>query len=258
LQLLAAFLLVFPQLAWGGPESLRELQKGVVADVMDGDSFRLRGPGVDIRLVGIRAPEIAKGRRNFVDQPLGDEAHRALAALLKGHAVSLRVTAHDHDRNGRLLAHALRDDGLWIEAELVREGWARVYTFPDNREFAADLLALERDARKAHRGLWNNAYYAVRSPDPKALLKNLNTYQLVEGKVVNAADVRGRTYLNFGTDIDTDFTVAIAKNALPLFAQARLDPLALKGRTIRVRGFIREYKGPIIDVDEPEQIEVLP
>jgi hypothetical protein len=81
---------------------------------------------------------------------------------------------------------------------------------------------------------------------------------LIEGKVVNTADVRGRTYLNFGTDIDTDFTVAIAKNALPLFAQARLDPLALKGRTIRVRGFIREYKGPIIDVDEPEQIEVLP
>ena len=255
---LTAILLVFPQLAWAGPETLKELEKGPVAIVKDGDSFRLQGDSIDVRLIGLRAPEIAKGRRNFIDQPMGEDAHHALEALLRGHAVSLRVTAHDHDRNGRILAHAIRDDGLWLETEILREGWARVYTFPDNREFAADLLKAERDARAAKRGIWGNPYYAIRAADPKALLKDLNTYQLVEGKVADTAEVRGRDYLNFGADYKTDFSVAIDKRALALFGQARLDPLLLKGKTIRVRGFIREYNGPIIDVDHPEQIEVLP
>jgi endonuclease YncB( thermonuclease family) len=254
----ALMLLAFPRLAWAGPETLKELEKGPVAVVMDGDSFRLQGDRVDVRLIGLRAPEIAKGRRNFTDQPMGEEAHRALQALLRGHAISLRVTAHDHDRNGRILAHAIRDDGLWLEPEILREGWARVYTFPDNPEFAADLYKAEREARAAKRGIWSNSFYAVRGPDPKVLLKDLNTYQLVEGKVVDAAEVRGRDYLNFGADYKTDFSVAIDRKAMALFGRARLDPLSLKGKTIRVRGFIREYNGPIIDVDHPEQIEVLP
>ncbi len=255
---LTAILLSFPQLAWAGPETLKEFEKGPVAIVKDGDSFRMQGDSVDVRLIGLRAPEIAKGRRNFIDQPMGEDAHRALEALLRGHTVSLRVSASDHDRNGRILAYAIRDDGMWLEAEILREGWARVYTFPDNRAFADEMLKAEREARMAKRGIWGNPYYAVRGSDPKALLKDLNTYQLVEGKVVNTAEVRGRDYLNFGADYKTDFSVAIDKKAMPLFGRARLDPLLLKGKTIRVRGFIRDYNGPIIDVDHPEQIEVLP
>ena len=255
---ITAILVAFPRVAWAGPETLKELEKGPVAIVKDGDSFRLQGDSVDVRLIGLRAPEIAKGRRNFVDQPMGEDAHHALQALLRGHTVSLRVTVHDHDRNGRILAHAIRDDGLWLETEILREGWARVYTFPDNREFATDLLKAESEARAAKRGIWSNPYYAIRSTEPTALLKDLNTYQLVEGKVVGAATVRGRDYLNFGADYKTDFSVAIDKRAMALFGPPRLDPLALKGKIVRVRGFIREYNGPIIDVDHPEQIEVLP
>ena len=147
---------------------------------------------------------------------------------------------------------------MWLETEVLREGWARVYTFPDNRAFAGEMLAAEREARAAKRGIWSNPYYAVRGTDPKTLLKDLNTYQLVEGKVVETAEVRGRDYLNFGADYKTDFSVAIDKKAMPLFGRARLDLLLLKGKTVRVRGFIRDYNGPIIDVDHPEQIEVLP
>ncbi|MGZ6254065.1 MAG: thermonuclease family protein [Candidatus Binataceae bacterium] len=255
---LAVILLTFPRVAWAGPETLKELEKGAVAIVKDGDSFRMQGDTVDVRLIGLRAPEIAKGRRNFIDQPMGEDAHHALEALLRGHTVSLRVGANDHDRNGRILAYAIRDDGLWLETEILREGWARVYTFPDNRAFADDMLKAEREARAAKRGIWGNPYYAVRGTDPKTLLKDLNTYQIVEGKVVDTAEVRGRDYLNFGADYKTDFSVAIDKKAMPLFGRARLDPLLLKGKTIRVRGFIRDYNGPIIDVDHPEQIEVLP
>ena len=143
----AAIVLLLPRIAWAGPETLTELEKGAVAIVKDGDSFRMQGDNVDVRLIGLRAPEIAKGRRNFVDQPLGEEAHRALETLLRGHTVSLRVGAHDHDRNGRILAYAIRDDGMWLETEVLREGWARVYTFPDNRAFAGEVHSFEISPR---------------------------------------------------------------------------------------------------------------
>jgi len=68
---------------------LKELEKAPVAVVKDGDSFRLQGDNADVRLIGLRAPEIAKGRRNFIDQPMGEDAHRALEARATSSAVLL-------------------------------------------------------------------------------------------------------------------------------------------------------------------------
>ena len=243
--------------AQAGPQDLPEAERAAVALVKDGDTLRLKGGAVDVRLVGIQAPKLPKGRPNFKPWPEGDEARHALEVLVQGHAVSLRLAATPRDRNGRILAHVVRDDGLWIQAELLREGWARVYTFPDNRQFADALYAAEREARVAHRGIWADARYGVRTIDPAPLLKELGTFQIVEGKVLKATKVRGRVYLNFGEDFLTDFTVAIAPEALPLFTQAKQDPLRLEGKTIRVRGYIREYHGPIIDVSHPEEIELV-
>jgi hypothetical protein len=76
--------------------------------------------------------------------------------------------------------------------------------------------------------------------------------------VVDRARVRDRIYLNFGPDWRTDFTVSIETRLLKTFEKAALDPMDLKGRKIRVRGWIESRNGPSIDVTHPEQIEVLP
>ena len=248
--------LLTPMLAAGAAlDALPDGGRGLVATVVDGDTLRLQGGEADIRLLAIQAPKLPLGRTGFRTWPLAHESRAALVDLVKGHSVTLRLGTTPQDRNGRILAHVVRDDGLWIQAELLRQGWARVYTFPDNRQFTAELFAAEREARAARRGMWAHAAYSVRAPDPAKLKNDIGTFQIVEGRVVNAAKIRGRVYLNFGADFLTDFTATIPPDAVPLFTRATFDPLTLKDKFIRVRGYLRDYLGPVMDVTHPEQIE---
>ncbi len=238
------------------PDGLPDGGHGAVAYVVDGDTLRLKDGAADVRLVGMQAPKLPLGRKGFKTWPLAEQSKAALEDIVKGHTITLRLGATAKDRNGRILAHLVRDDGVWVQEEMLRRGMARVYTFPDNRQLTAELFAAERAARAAHAGIWAEAYYALRPPEPATLAKDVGTFQIVEGKVVSAAKVKGRIYLNFGDDYRKDFTATIAPEAVPLFTKAGLDPVSWKGKTIRVRGYVREYNGPTIDVTLPEEIEV--
>ena len=132
---------------------------------------------------------------------------------------------------------------------------ARVYSFPDNRAIVDEMLAAEGRARRAGAGIWGNDWYAIRTPD--ATVHDIGSFQLVEGRVVSAADVRGTIYLNFGADWRSDFTVKVTKRSRRSFAADGLDLLALENRVIRVRGWLDDYNGPMIEATHPEQIEVL-
>ena len=239
------------------PDALPDGGSGVVAAVIDGDTVRLQNGKSDIRLVGIQAPKLPLGRKGFAKWPRADEAKAALEDLVKGQRVTLRLGANPQDRNGRTLAHLVRADGLWIQEEMLRRGMARVYTFPDNRQLAPELFAAEATARAAQRGIWSDAYYAVRSADPEKLAADKGTFQVIEGRIVDAANVRGRVFFNFGADFRTDFTAVIAPDVMALFKASGLAPVALKGKAVRVRGYLRNYNGPTTDITHPEQIEVL-
>ncbi len=241
-----------------GPQSLPVIARGEVTEVVDGAVVRIEGVNVDVRLVSIQAPKLPKGRVGFTPWPLANEAREALADLVLGHNVALHAGTTPRDRNGRILAHVVRSDGLWVQSELLRLGWARVYTFADNRRFAPDLYASEQSARAAERGIWAESYYAIRSANPGALAKDIGTFQVVEGRIVSAARVRGRVYLNFGEDYRSDFTATIPPDAASVFRGAGFDPLELEGKVVRVRGYLRDYNGPVIDLTHPEQIDIQP
>lgn len=235
-----------------------DLEKGpdaTVVAVVDGDTVVL-DDGTEVRLVGLQAPKLPLGRRGFRTWPLAEDAKAVLEDLALGRAVTLSYGGRRGDRHGRALAHLHRDDGLWIQGEMLRRGMARVYSFPDNRALAAEMLELEREARDAGRGIWALDWYAIR--DAASVPGPRDSFQLVEGTVVETADVRGRIFLNFGPDYRTDFTATIAPSDRRAFEEAGMDPLALEGRSVRVRGWIDERNGPMIDLTHPEQIEVLP
>ncbi len=231
-----------------------------VVEVIDGDTVLLDS-GDEVRLVGIQAPKLPLGRPGFTPWPLADEAKAALAEMSLGRRVILSYGGRRVDRHGRRLAHlhlddGRPDDGLWLQGELLRRGLARVYSFADNRALVAEMLALERDARAARRGIWADPFYAVRSAEPVHRLP-VESFELVVGRVLDAAVVRGRAYLNFGPDWRRDFTVSAAPAVRRLFERDGPDLMALKGRTIRVRGWIKWRNGPMIVLTHPEQIEVL-
>lgn len=237
------------------PAGLEPGGSAVVQSVIDGDSLTL-ADGRTVRMVGIQAPKLPKGRPNFAEWPFAREAEAALAELVQGRTVMLYFGGTPQDRYGRALAQLARDDGLWVEGELIRRGLARVYTFPDNRAAAAEMLALEREARGASRGLWADPFFAIRTPEDAR--RYTGELELVEGKIVDGARTQNAVFLNFGADWHTAFTLRINSEALRLFRADKLDPLALIGATVRVRGYIRrDRERAIMDITHPEEIERL-
>ena len=226
-----------------------------VAEVVDGDTLVLED-GRKVRLVGIQAPKLPLGRPHVATQPFADDARATLAELTLGRTVRLSFGNRRVDRYDRRLAHLHDENGRWIQGDLLRRGLARVYSFRDNRSLIADMLTLEREARRADRGIWSHAFYRVRSVAETP--RHLDSFQLVEGRVLAAAEVRRRVYLNFGEDWRTDFTVTVSPRDRRRFRRPPFDLLALKDRRIRVRGWLYRRNGPMIDVTHPEQIELLP
>jgi len=247
--------LIFALALPGGPAAAdADAETGRAVEIVDGDTLVL-ADGRQVRLVGIQAPKLPLGRPGFTPWPLGEAAKRALADLALGKTLTLTYGGARRDRYGRALAHLRDGDGLWIQGALLERGMARVYSFADNRARVAEMLAREATARDAGRGIWAHPFYAVRTPT--SATRHIGGFELVEGRVRDAALVRGRVYLNFGADWRSDFTVALDPAARRLFAAAGRDPLSLDGERIRVRGWITSYNGPMIEATHPEQIEVL-
>ncbi len=146
----------------------------------------------------------------------------------------------------------------WFQAELARKGLARVSPRVGNADCARKLLAEEQSARAAKLGLWGEAYYVMsKAEDPAEVLKNRGRLALVEGKVLSVRESGGMIYVNFGRRWSEDFTVTIAKRNERTFSAAGLEPKALSGQRVRVRGWIEERGGPWVEAARPEQIEVL-
>jgi len=237
------------------PPGLEAGGNAVVQSVIDGDSLAL-ADGRTVRMVGIQAPKLPKGRPNFVEWPFAREAQGALSELVQGRSVTLHFGGTRQDRYGRVLAQLAREDGLWVQGELIRRGLARVYTFPDNRAAAAEMLLLEREARAQRRGLWADTFFAIRRPEDA--VRFTGEFELVEGKIVDGARTGNAVFLNFGTDWHTAFTLRLNSEALRLFRSDGVDPLALIGTTVRVRGYIRRDRDrAIMDITHPEEIERL-
>jgi endonuclease YncB( thermonuclease family) len=257
---LATVLALFCILA--GPataQAAAPVKSATVVEVIDGDTVVLDPPVDDareVRLVGIQAPKLPLDRPGFVAWPLAEEAKQALVSLLAKRMVRLSFGGRERDRYGRLLAHLHRDDGLWAQGEMLRLGFARVYTFADNTARYDAMIALERDARAAGAGIWGHPFYAIRTAE--SVVSDIGSFQLVEGRVLAAARVDQRIYLNFGPDWRADFTIIIASGSLRSFTKAGLDPLTLNGQNVRVRGWVESVNGPAIEVTHPQQIEVVP
>jgi endonuclease YncB( thermonuclease family) len=205
-----------------------------------------------VRLAGIDLPEVPNSAKST---SLPDEVEETLLRLVGSRAVCLLAPDLRQDRYGRLLAQVYREDGLWIQGELLRLGLARVHVTADTRALASDMLAIEDEARRNRRGSWSKSWLRVRTV--REVGRDLGSFQLVQGRVLDAERRGDRWYLNFGDDWRSDFTVVIPAYALPDFVAAKLDPYALKGGSIRVRGWVENLNGPMIEVVIPEHIEVL-
>ncbi len=126
---------------------------GRVTRLVDGDTLWVSG--VKVRLIGVDTPETR--RPGTPVQCFGEASSLRMAALLPvGTPVRLGYDRARLDRYGRTLAYVYRvSDGLFVNAELVLEGYAKVLTVPPDTAHQRDFEALQRSAQHDGRGRWS-------------------------------------------------------------------------------------------------------
>jgi micrococcal nuclease len=145
-------------LALGGGKLVGALRSDAarVVRVVDGDTVVVRTGGRDerVRYIGIDTPESVKPGTPV--QCFAKAAAAANRRLVQGREVRIVGDAEARDRYGRTLAYVYRaSDGLFVNAELVRRGYAKPLTIPPNVAHALELRKLAASARRAGLGLWS-------------------------------------------------------------------------------------------------------
>jgi len=161
------------------------------------------------------------------------------------------------DRYGRLTGQVMAGEGVWLQHHLIRRGAARFAGGVPEVKARRALLLAEEAARLSGAGLWGSGYWTVHDADAPTLIPS--GFRIVTGTIRRVARVGRKTFLNFGEEWRTDFTVGSTLRAVEAPADAS-DPLplrALEGKRVRVRGIVRSYNGPYLDLTAPDQIEVL-
>jgi micrococcal nuclease len=141
----------------GSDASGRDPSIGEVTKITDGDTIHVEIGGGDetVRLIGIDTPESVDPRTPV--ECFGKEASAHLAELIPvGTDVHLVRDVEARDRYDRLLAYVYRaGDDLFVNLQMVLDGFAVPATFPPNVAHVDDFTDAARDAREAGRGLWS-------------------------------------------------------------------------------------------------------
>jgi micrococcal nuclease len=116
---------------------------------------------IGINIPTMRAPvkfsryaERRKEGETMVQGP-GKRAYMFTKNLVVNKRVSLEFDVKKYDRYGCLLAYAyLKDNGLFVNAEIIKQGYASLMAISPNVKYADLFKKLYREARENRRGLW--------------------------------------------------------------------------------------------------------
>lgn len=263
--------LTLPFKSWPGPQTSKTPGSSVFPEADFGDMVELGTSSVQaiIDPLTLLLSDGRTARLSGIDVPDADpytpgdiavKATETLRSLLMDQKIRLYVTPDSRigrmNRMGHVMTQAERlTDGAWIQGILISQGLVRVRTNAENPQMSEPMLTLERAARDAKTGLWSGSDFSVRTPEEAG--DHMDSFQIVEGTIESVSTTRNRIYMNFGKNWKTDFTAGLDPQARMIFSKQGLKPLQWGERRVRVRGWIRKWNGPYMDIESPESIEFL-
>lgn len=158
-----------------------------VSKVIDGDTIELEN-GETVRLIGIDTPETVHPSKAV--EYYGKEASDFTRMLVEEKQVKLEFDVQKLDKYNRLLAYVYLEDGTFLNAELVKEGYAKVSTYPPNVKYADLFTKLQKEARENNRGLWAPEKARVTTPQKSILTGEETVYVTKTGKKYHRAGCR--------------------------------------------------------------------
>lgn len=128
-----------------------------VSRVIDGDTFVL-SDSQRVRMLGVNCPEIA--RQNKPADPYANHAALISKSLIEHKKVKLTFDGKAFDMFGRLLAYvwlidAKGKDSLFIQAELLKNGFAGISYYTKQKRFYSLFYNLKNTARRSKLGIWS-------------------------------------------------------------------------------------------------------
>ncbi|MGH9023832.1 MAG: thermonuclease family protein [Acidimicrobiia bacterium] len=186
----------------------------LVDQLVDGNTLMLAG-GLSVRLVGVKAPETGAANGEPVEC-FGPEATRHLASLLPpGSSVRLAYDAVSVDRSGRTVAYVYRlPDNLFVNAALVRDGYARATAASSNQLHGYEFVALQREARRAKRGLWSACAVTTSTSPPVTAAEPTTTTTEPEGTTTSSSTTSSTTS-STSTSTSTSSTTSTTTTTVP-------------------------------------------
>jgi hypothetical protein len=240
-----------PEVSPAASCSLQSLGQSAVLNVVGPQTLRL-ADGRFVRLSDILVPTSAFSLTGFNPSAAAIDW---LNKTVVGRKVEVKAGLVQRDRYGVISGHVFLADetGTWVQGKLVELGLAQTFVPPETGNCTAPLLTYEQAARAKGRGHWGLAVLAVHQATDARKLGNLvQTYQIVEGRIVSVSERSGRRSLHFGSDPERDFTAVLETGAKKALG-AQVDV----GAKIRVRGWLDRRRGLIITVSTAQQIELV-
>lgn len=219
--------------------------------------------GTKLRLADVYLP------RTLEKGELAEATAAFLEAGLAGRDISFFETGKP-DRYRNVAAHVLipLDGGGydWLQRRIVQSGTGAFMPDPlreqpeaggcDGEEMRKRLLEYDRERLEAVYPEPDPAL-AIHAADDAGLWRREGHFVIVEGRVLKKYNARQAVLLNFGNNWKDDFTAALSPAAYTFIGNRYKSLLDIKGKRIRLRGFLDLYNGPYMRIDHPLQMELL-
>lgn len=232
------------------PFDLELVDVGIVENVIKADTIQLANKKI-YRIDNIRVP-----------LQVDAEAQAFLNNTILGKKVGIYIVGKDPtaraDRAGHILAHVVNEDGTWLQSQIVSRGLAWVSGTANSRDLILPLYKFEDLARTQQLGLWKFPELGIK--DNTTIHHNTNnSFQIYEGKLDAIRTKDDFVFFNFDKNPQTDFTISFKRKESKPFklrtGTHTYTPHDLVGTTIRVRGWVVENGGPMIELEYQEQLE---
>lgn len=220
------------------------------------------GPRGEIQLASGARAVLASLR--WPDAPEAAAAARAWLDGLRGAGVAL-VPRGPPDRWGRERADIqVAAAAVDLAGGLIAAGLAYADADEADSLCRPALRLVEAQARRDRLGLWRKP--VPTATDGPALRALAGRFTAVEGRIRHVGERGARTYLDFAARGADALTVTVSKRTWRMMAARGLSAASLEGRSVRVRGILEVWRGPVIEaaadavevLGEPERPEAVP
>ena len=164
---------------------------------LTGDTVRLAG-GKELRYAGVESysPEGTIP----LSRAYGIQAQEFNQALVGGKKIWIEWGPKLRDKQNRLLGYVFTEDGTFVNAELLKQGHAKVRTLVPNTRYAEEFQKWQLEARRAKKGIWEKEPTDPRALRPYIGEKNTKIYYFPDSPGLEKIPQANLVYFNSRVD----------------------------------------------------------